>query len=107
MALPVFSTRFLAAHDQPAIVPATYIVPAGFVAVVRDLDVYCGDVLGGDEFFARGSAGQVFWQATIALGETGWRFWRGRQVLYAGEQLQMFSTKVFDLSASGYLLTAP
>jgi hypothetical protein len=103
----VFSTRFFAVHDQPAILPVSYTVPAGFTAVVRDIDVYCADILGGEEFFARGNAGEVFWQDSIALGETGWRMWRGRQVLFEGESWELFGTKVFDLAASGYLLTNP
>lgn len=103
----IYSVRFFAVHDQPAIAPLTYTVPAGRLAVVRDIDVYCGDPLGGEEFFARGSVSEVFWQASLGLGETGWRNWRGRQVIYEGESWDIFGTKIFDVAASGYLLTMP
>lgn len=82
-------------------------MPAGKVLVVRDMDAYLGSSLSARQIYAVGSAGQVFWQASLAANESGWRSWRGRQVLYAGESLEMFATDVWDLTASGYLLDAP
>jgi hypothetical protein len=102
----VYSTLFLAAHDQPAVVPATYTVPAGKLAVVRDLDAYLGTSLSARQIYALGSAGQVFWQASLAINESGWRSWRGRQVIPEGQSFYLFATDVWDLTASGYLLDA-
>lgn len=107
MAPPVFSTRFLAVHDAAVAVPNDYVVPDGFVAVVRDMDAFFGMALGERTVEAFGSALQVFWQDTVGLGESGWRSWRGRQVLYAGETLRMIVIgDVGDITASGYLLSA-
>ena len=103
----VFSTRFIAVHDQPVAIPATYLVPAGFVAVVRDVDAYFGSSLSVKTVFARGSAAQIFWQETVGANLAGWRQWEGRQVIYAGETLSLFADELVDLTASGYLLTLP
>jgi hypothetical protein len=103
--MSIYSVRFLAVHDQPAVLPAVYTVPAGHTAVVRCLDAYLGSALSARQIFAAGSAGQIFWEASLAINEQGWRPWRGRQVLLEGESLTMFATDVWDLSASGYLLT--
>jgi len=80
-------------------------VPAGFVAVVRDVDVYYGgpSAVG---VVVLGSASQVFWQASWSLAQSGWRGFRGRQVLYAEELLQIVPDDTMDISASGYLLAA-
>ena len=82
-------------------------VPAGFVAVVRDIDVYFGTSLSVRQVFAYGSASQVFFQGSVDANLAGWRQWEGRQVLQAGEALGILGTDVFDLTASGYLLTLP
>lgn len=105
--MQVYSTRFLAVHDQAGGVPAVYSVPAGKLAVIRDMDVYFGASLAARQVYAEGSAGQVFWQDSVGSTLAGWRSWRGRQVLYPGENFIMFGTDTFDLTASGYLLNLP
>jgi len=106
MAAPVFSTRFLAVHDQPALIKAEYVVPSSFLAVLRCIDVFYGGSLSAQTVLAYGSAGQVLWQETWAINLGGWRGWRGREVYYAGETIAIGGTDVMDFTASGYLLTA-
>lgn len=103
---PVYSTRLIAVHDQPAIAPATYLVPPGFTLIIRDIDVYFGSAISVRTVYARGSATQVFWQATVDINLAGWRQWTGRQVIEAGETFDVFATDVFDVTASGYLLAS-
>lgn len=100
--LGVYSTRFLAWSSETT--PGPYEVPAGYVLVLRDLDVYSG---GGAIISWKLSVNDV---ATI----TGGQFtdesipqtatWRGRQVLQAGEFLTFASDGATDGLASGYLL---
>lgn len=105
MALTLYSTRFFAIHDLSG--PASYTVPDGLVAVVRDLDAFWGIDTEGNKLIMVGSAGQVIYQASWDIGSSGSRQWTGRQVLYAGETLQLDTEDVTDVSVSGYLLTAP
>lgn len=101
--LAVYSTRFLgwAASSTP---PA-YEVPTGYVAVVRDVDVYSG---GGAMINWKLSINEV---ATFAAGQFTIEAlaqvaqWRGRQVLNAGEVLVFAADGATDGVISGYLLT--
>lgn len=101
----VYSTRFLAwAADES---PAPYTVPSGYVAVVRDADIYSG---GGSiinwqlavNAVAKFAAGQ-FTVLSIAQVAT----WRGRQVVEPGEDLVFSSDGSTDGMVSGYLLALP
>lgn len=104
----VYSTRFIAVHDSPIAYPNVYTVPAGFVAVVREMDVYFGPSLAARKIFAEGTASQIFWEDSVAAVEDGWRQWQGRQVFYASESFQLFCAgDVGDITVSGYLLAAP
>lgn len=101
----VYSTRLIAVHNQPANTPILYTVPAGYLVVVRCVDAYAGVTVLGVNFYAKGSAAQVFWKDATSPTSDGWRQWRGREVLYEGEALALEADDVADLSASGYLLT--
>jgi hypothetical protein len=101
----IFSTRFLAVHDLAPAIPATYIVPAGHLAVVRNMDAYFGASLSDRKVFARGSASEIFWEEVVSAPGDGWRQWQGRHVFFEGEAFSMFVDAVGDISASGYLLT--
>lgn len=102
---PVYSTRLLAWAASEFVPP--FVVPSGYVCVVRDADIYSGGgaiinwVLSVNAV-AKFAAGQF----TIeALGQTAQ--WRGRQVLNAGEQLLFESDGSTDGLVSGYLLLLP
>lgn len=101
----IYSTRLLAVHDQPAIVQATFTVPAGKTLVVRDIDIYYGTSLSVREVFAVGSAGQIFWYETVDANLAGWRQWTGREVFYETEVFGVYGSDVLDITASGYLLS--
>ncbi len=104
---PVYSTRFLAYHDFSISAPATYTVPTGFVLVLRDIDLYNGDVLGNTAFVQFSSTpAVVFFQASWGVNELGWRPWRGRQIFYAGESFTAVANRACDILASGYLLSS-
>lgn len=102
---PIYSTRFLA-WQASSLVPA-YTVPAGYVAVVRDCDVYSG---GGSlidfELSVNGVA--KFWAGQFTIESIPqWQGWRGRQVLFPGEELFFQSQYPTDGLCSGYLLLNP
>lgn len=102
----VYSVRLLAQHDVGIANPAQYTVPVGKLAIVRDIDAYNGDVVGDTMYAVVALSPQVvFFQASWGVGERGWRSWRGRQVLYAGDTLSVFADRVIDVVASGYLLS--
>jgi hypothetical protein len=105
MAQSVYSTRFLAIAISSS--PGIYTVPAGYVAVVRDIDAWSsGGILvnwrvslSGDPAFAGG-------QFTIeALDQ--FQAWRGRVVVPAGESIQAIADGPRGLVVGGYLLTLP
>ena len=106
MARPLYSTRFLApsgAGNQTV----DYTVPAGYIAIVRDVTAY----LGGDTVEVAQcyltDPQCVLLSANGSTDGAGVRQWTGRQVLEAGEVLQaLILTTVFtSLIASGYLFT--
>jgi hypothetical protein len=104
MAALVYSHRFMAWAAQTF--PTPYVVPSGYVAVVRDIDIWSG--------------GGAIIQWTVAINTiarfVGGAFtvtsvqqvaqWRGRQILNAGEELTFAATGALDGAISGYLLRA-
>jgi len=104
-AVPIYSTRFLAEAGFTG--SAAFLVPAGYVAVVRDIDsvVYTG---AGATIQAGIGGSAVFWAVTEGVvAVTATNSWRGRVVLNAGEQLVVSTDAAVDFVASGYLLTSP
>lgn len=102
---PVYSTRFTAWAASE--LPPAFTVPVGYVAVIRDLDVWSG---GGAminwEMGVNGvcklAAGQ-FTVISVAQVAT----WRGRQVVEPGEEIFFQSDGPTDGAISGYLLSTP
>lgn len=85
--------------------PPAFVVPNGYVAVVRDLDVYSG---GGSiidwQLEIAGVCKIAAGQFTVeSLPQTAQ--WRGRQILEPGEALGFSSDGATDGAVSGYLLT--
>jgi hypothetical protein len=110
MALPVYSVRFLSRRNLTG--GATYLVPAGMVAVVRDIDAFDGSLTGDNVLQVSGASGSTFafWRSPVAIGaaNAGNAYaWRGRQILNAGEELQLNADSGLDVAVSGYLLTIP
>lgn len=101
--LSVYSVRLLAWAASTE--PPPYLVPEGYVVVIRDLDVWSGGgalinwQMGINEV-AKIAAGQF----TIeALAQTA--TWRGRQIVQAGELIYFTSDGATDGAISGYRLT--
>lgn len=88
----------------------SYTVPVGYVLVVRCIDVYATGVLSAPftYVFAHGSVGEAFFYYQWQPAVQAWEGWRGRQVFDSGRtfNIEAFNGPV-DVSASGYLLTAP
>lgn len=103
MALPIYSTRLLAWAASES--PPALTIPGGFVAVVRDIDVYSAggaiiNWVAGINTICKFAAGQFTIEALAQVAQ-----WRGRQILNAGEVLYFESDGPTDGAISGYLLT--
>jgi hypothetical protein len=115
VARPVYSTQFVAlpAYSGPAF-PA-YVVPAGKVAVVKDLRITWGNVVvsGLDAWFQDENLVKVWryaWGFTLATPTNfgGTAAWWGMWVLNAGETIEcQTAAGTADFAASGYLFDLP
>jgi hypothetical protein len=101
----LYSVRFFGIQGLNGV--ASYTVPAGYRAVVRDLDVYCDNSGAGGTFFFKGPASQTIWHLSLAATATTDGQWRGRQVFNTGETFLVDADTNSDVTVSGYLLTAP
>jgi hypothetical protein len=102
----VYSTRFLRIGARGAS-SSTYVVPTGFVAVVRDVAVLLeGDATSNAELFVEAPSTWIGYWAPAATGTHTYQ-WIGRQVIEAGETLagDCSGTTWASLWASGYLLS--
>lgn len=107
MPAPVYSSRFIQQVGLDS--SASFAVPSGFIAVVRDLDAYCNATIGFANLFMEGAIGQtIAWHSWEVTTQDQFQ-WRGRQVLEPGETLTVVAdTGVgvgIDVTVSGYLLT--
>lgn len=99
----VYSHRFLAwaASEFPPVA----IVPEGYVAIIRDLDVWSG---GGAminwEMGVNGVCKLAAGQFTVeSIAQTAQ--WRGRQLAEAGDEIYFRSDGPTDGAITGYLLS--
>jgi hypothetical protein len=104
VAIAVFSTRFLLATHGTG--PRTFIVPDGFVAVVRDLDVECDPTTGCDVALAVGGV-TIFLEELGVVVHYSYVSWRGRAVCYPLDEIVLNTTDNAQGQVSGYLLVAP
>lgn len=104
MAIPVYSTRFLAVQGLVGV--AAYTVPVGQLAVVRDVNVYNGGGLSVTTAIWHGSAGQAIalWASQTDASDG---FFTGRQVFNPGESFDITTNGAWDVTVSGYLLQLP
>ena len=107
MARPVYSSRFIQAKGLTSSIQ--FMVPSGFIAVVRDLDSFIGSPVGNNDIFLHGALGQAIWWSSATIGESQYASWRGRQVYEPGEivevEVNVGSFDAYDVTVSGYLLT--
>jgi hypothetical protein len=84
------------------------IVPAGYLWVIRNVDVYvAAPLLSSVDVRMLGTAGQTIWWLTTDADTTQHAQWEGRQVLPSGEHLTFSTTGAADITASGYQLLEP
>lgn len=101
MATP-YSQRFMAWAASE--LPAPYTVGPGYVAVIRDIDVVSGggaiiNWVAGINGVCKLAVGQFTIEALNQELQ-----WRGRQVVYPGEEIYFESDGPTDGAISGYLL---
>lgn len=101
----VYSTRFLAWAAET--IPPGYIVPTGYVAVVRDVDVVSGggamiNWVWGINDVAKIGGGQFTIEALNQF-----QAWRGRVVVEPGELIYFDGDGPTDGTICGYLLALP
>jgi hypothetical protein len=102
----VYSTQFVAANVGGA--PTEYLVPAGYVAVVRDLSIFQPNV-GGTNYIACGvlEVGPFFIAYASAALQTS-QHQEMRVVVNAGDHIYAVSTYALGYAfISGYLLELP
>ena len=106
MAAPVYSTQFLAlAAPAPGLY--TYTVPAGHIAVVRDVSGTLYNAAAGLAAYCDASG--VIFAVFVSTGQNSPAVdWRGRIVIPPGGLLraQLLVANV-ELILSGYLFTSP
>jgi hypothetical protein len=102
--MPVYSQRFIGARTTAGTV-YTWNVPAGFVAVVRSIDVFAVASGVTEYYVGLGSTAAIFSGVSLPLNTTA--HYEGHQVLNAGEPLEYFSNgAAVTVIASGYLLSS-
>ena len=108
----VYSRLLFRAHAVDTDTVAVYTFPAGYLYVVRDMDVFLAGE-GGGAFSVYDGASCTFWSVTAPEGGTGfWEHWSGRQVFEAGDSVSFAPSTIDpfghgDIRVSGYALTLP
>lgn len=106
MAIPVYSTAFLAATGANHYYTETPEV--GYVQLITNLDWYVPGLVLGGEMQLIGPAGNVVYTSSYAPGAQ-YGFWRGKIVVLPGQITEVLSSESddFDVNLVGYLLTQP
>ena len=103
----VYTTRFIAHQGLDAAAPAGYLVPAGYVAVVRTADTYHGqNVIDADYCLLKSITGNWSWWVASVSGDSfhEWRGWQGRVMFDEGEEFGFqVINGIWDVTCSGYL----
>lgn len=104
MPTKLYSTQFLNGFD-PAGGTHSYTVPAGYVAVVRSIDLWVG-ATGATALCNAGSARILSLTGPATVPAAGVNApWQGRQVVPAGGEIQVSLSTEGSYAVSGYLLT--
>lgn len=115
MARPVYSTRFV---DLPGFSGgpfAAYVVPAGKVAVVKDIRITYGSLtISGGDFWVQTNSLTKLWRyawftgLSSPINNGGTSAWWGMTVVDAGDALSVQTAAgTCDFAVSGYLLDLP
>lgn len=105
MAIPVYSTLFIAAAGIAD--GAGYVVPAGMVAIVRDIDTLCFGSPADTAFALTDEATSTYVAYHLYTGLNEFWSWRGRQVIPGGAEMLASQSGPQDIAVrvSGYLLS--
>jgi hypothetical protein len=106
----VYSQRFVAAVLTSS-APPLFTVPAGNVAVVKDMTLGWGTLakVGGDISVLLSATNSRVWTQKVGASEQGSAHWVGYMVLPPGEVLRALTTATGTIyfTASGFLLSLP
>jgi hypothetical protein len=98
-----YSHRFLA--WAASMTPPAYIVPTGYIAIIRDADIWSGGGSIINWTLSVNGVAKIAGGAFTVISEQQVATFRGRQVVQAGEQIVFASDGATDGMVSGYLLT--
>jgi hypothetical protein len=104
---PVYSTRFIA--EANAGLHGTYTVPPGYLAIVRDITLWCDSPQAGWGLVSCiASLGVVIFATPFDHDNTSYS-WQGRAVVNELEEISCDSSTglIYSAIVSGYLLTLP
>jgi hypothetical protein len=105
----VYSTRFIAV--QGLVGETDYVVPAGVVAVIRQIDMWQSAFAAAPESAVGIKMGGTYVRILELFSEPLTNVnlhWSGRQVAYPGESIFAVQSSLSpDVMVSGYLLTLP
>lgn len=105
MARRIYSTSLIQA--QGLVGSRDYTVQPGFLLVVRDVSAYNGGGVVSTNLFVKVAGAQTFVYFQTVPGGGGAAFhWDGRVVLGPGQTLEANTNGAWDVTVSGYLLTA-
>ena len=107
MARAVYSTQLLQLDGDPQ-PSGSFTVPAGLVAVVRDIVIWCGAAASGEYSEVWGPSGSSILVSTYPATGYVLEHWTGRQVFTEGQSIGVASNASGPGSVlvSGYLLSA-
>lgn len=106
-----YSTRFIGVSGLTSSVD--FVVPAGFVAVVKEITVFAGNYYPGNRCYVHQlpDGWEFFGQDSSSVpGDSTYGQWSGAVVLEAGETIEAVGGLpgfiAWDVYVGGYLLTA-
>jgi hypothetical protein len=104
----VFSTQFISQQGVTN-TGVEYLVPAGFIAVVRDVILYTNTGISNTHCEVKNATSNALMVRHDAhTGNADWFHDELRQVLNSGEVLRAFTDgQQWDVTISGYLLVSP
>lgn len=101
----IYSTSFAHVSLTPSVNNTLFTCPAGYVAVLRDIDAFCESAGTQTVFFFFTAPGLPFTGLEFASANS-WAQWRGRQVFGVGQELVASpSAGTIVVKISGYLLS--
>jgi hypothetical protein len=104
----VYSTQFVTLGVAVAPYEYEYSVPAGYLAIIRDVDVFWRPTTLGGALTILNQVTAAIWYSTNAENTAQWQGWRGRQVIpAAGTFAVNILAGTCDVTVSGYLLSLP